>query len=136
MSTRYIFGRLVCGFVLVITAVPSPPGSPKLPPLRLRSSSAMRGASGKVVGPAGSVRTVVVMVRPTGIVVVDTTNFWPPAPFTSFLAKGERPPSILKTPASPFQPGNLLRFGTKRQGTGSKDRNPPYADSHWLSDHN
>src|SRR6185437_7930543 len=37
--TRYKFGRLVCGRVLVMTEVPGPFWSP----LRLRSSSAMRG---------------------------------------------------------------------------------------------
>jgi hypothetical protein len=38
-----MFGRLVCGLVLVMTAVPGPPELP-LPPFRLRSSSAIRGA--------------------------------------------------------------------------------------------
>src|SRR5260221_7874189 len=39
MSTRYRLGRLVCGRVLLITAVPGAPGSPR----RLRSSPASRG---------------------------------------------------------------------------------------------
>src|SRR6516225_9538358 len=39
MRTRYRLGRLVCGLVLVMTAVPGPPGSP----FRFRSWSARRG---------------------------------------------------------------------------------------------
>src|SRR5688500_4274804 len=47
MSTRYIFGRLVCGFVLVMIAVPGPAS-----PRRFRSSPAICGRpSGSPPGP-------------------------------------------------------------------------------------
>src|SRR5665213_2365527 len=52
MSTRYMLGFLVCGLVLVMTAVPGPPSPP---PLRLRSSSAMRTAGAPDVSPAAVV---------------------------------------------------------------------------------
>jgi hypothetical protein len=38
-----MFGRLTCGLVLVMTALPGAPGNPLSPPRRLRSSSPIRG---------------------------------------------------------------------------------------------
>src|SRR3974390_2665019 len=64
MSTRYMFGRLVCGLVLVMTAVPGPAGLPGSL-RRLRSSSALRTTAGAKTSKLSV--AVMVSVDPRGI---------------------------------------------------------------------
>src|SRR4051794_23613905 len=97
MSTRYMLGFLVCGLVLVMTAVPGP-CSPEFPDLRLRSSSAMRGA------------------RPPEAAVGSSLLFALDVMALPWLVAACAPATIIKTPPPHFQArnfaGNLTRSGT------------------------
>src|ERR1041385_6845023 len=112
MSTRYMLGFLVCGLVLVMTAVPGP-----CSPFRLRSSSAMRGGRPPEAAAVGSLLLFLldVMALP-----------WPVAAC--------EPATIIKTPPPPFQAGNLPRSGTACPGSGESQ--PFRSDSPWLADLN
>src|SRR3954451_22888359 len=84
MSTRYMLGFLVCGLVLVMTAVPGPCSL-----LRLRSSSAMRGD------------------RPPEAAAGSLLLFALDVMALPWLVAACEPATIIKPPPPPFQARNL-----------------------------